>query len=164
MLREEIGPALVAGEEYELSVNGGWTDANGKPLAEAFRKRFRVAPQDTTQPDPKLWKVRPPRAGTRDALVVEFNEPLDRAMLERVIQVVSADDEEKLGQIEVSEQETRWRFTPDEPWSAGKHELVVAGVLEDLAGNSVGRKFEVRIDDKDREVIKEFRVPIEVRL
>ena len=155
MLREEIGPALVAGEEYELVVDSAWRDAAGNPLAESFRKRFRVGPQDTTQPNPKLWKVTPPKAGTRDHLVVEFNEPLDRAMLERVIQVISPSYKFVFGDIEIDRGETVWRYTPFEPWKAGHHALFIEGTLEDLAGNSIGRPFEVLLESKDKEVPKE---------
>jgi len=163
MLREEIGPALVAGGEYVLVVDGKWRDAHGNPLGEDFRKPFRTSPQDETQPNPHEWKLTAPAAGSREPLVIEFNEPLDQAMLHRVISIVSADGSETAGEVRVDRGETRWHFTPDETWAAGKHELVVAGVLEDLAGNSVGRRFEVRLEDRDQKVLKEVRLPFSTR-
>ncbi len=39
--------------------------------------------------------------------------------------------------------ETRWRFTPRDPWTAGDYDLVALAFLEDLAGNRIGRAFEV---------------------
>jgi hypothetical protein len=39
--------------------------------------------------------------------------------------------------------ETRWRFTPRSPWGAGDYRLVVGTDLEDVAGNSIARPFEV---------------------
>jgi hypothetical protein len=162
MLREEIGPALVAGEEYVLVVDGAWRDANGQPLGKDFRKTFRATPQDETQPDPRRWKLNLPSANSNQPLVIEFDEPLDHAMLHRVIRVVDANRSEKTGEVTVDRNESRWSFTPDVAWEAGAHELVVEGVLEDLAGNSVGRKFEVSMEDKDREVPQEVRVPFSV--
>ncbi len=41
--------------------------------------------------------------------------------------------------------ERSWRLVPAEPWQAGPYELVVDGILEDLAGNSLTRVF-----DRDR--------------
>ncbi|MDP1586599.1 MAG: hypothetical protein Q8M07_02550, partial [Prosthecobacter sp.] len=38
-----------------------------------------------------------------------------------------------------------WRFTPKEPWLTGTYQLEVPDILEDLAGNSVGRPFEVDV-------------------
>jgi hypothetical protein len=167
MLRDEVGPALVAGEQYVLVVDGAWRDANGTPLGEAFKKKFRAGPSDETQPDPKQWKVTAPKAGTRDPLSVDFNESLDHAMLERVLQVASSTGEMVPGVIDVVRGETAWRFTPDDSWKSGKHELVIAGTLEDLAGNSIGRPFEVSMDggktSMNSEVPQEARLPFEVK-
>ena len=39
--------------------------------------------------------------------------------------------------------ETRWRFTPRVAWVAGDYALVALTLLEDPAGNRLGRAFEV---------------------
>ena len=49
------------------------------------------------------------------------------------------------GESEISRNETRWSFTPSEPWREGSYHLVVLGILEDLAGNRIGRPFEVDV-------------------
>ncbi len=59
--------------------------------------------------------------------------------------------------------ERSWRFTPDDPWSAGAHDLVVDRVLEDLAGNSVGRPFQVPIID-GADPVGEWQTPRLVRV
>ena len=58
-----------------------------------------------------------------------------------------------------------WRFTPDEPWAAGRFNLAAAVYLEDLAGNSLERPFEVDIFEKveDRIEHKQARIEFEVR-
>ena len=43
----------------------------------------------------------------------------------------------------VDEQETRWTFMPRDAWRAGTYELLALDILEDLAGNQIGRAFEV---------------------
>ena len=85
--REEEGPALLEGNTYEFVVRTSWRDANGVALAKVHRKRFRVTAPDDEQPDPDHWEVTVPQAGTRDPLILGFREPLDRAMLMRVIDV-----------------------------------------------------------------------------
>jgi hypothetical protein len=162
MLRDEIGPALVAGQEYALVVDGDWRDANGQPLGDDFRKKFRAGRQDETQPDPHQWKIASPMVGGRGPLVIEFEEPLDHEMLHRVIHVIDPQGDEKSGEIAVDQNETRWQFTPHEHWLPGNYELAIEGILEDLAGNSLGRKFEVRMEHRDREVVKEVRIPFQV--
>ena len=47
------------------------------------------------------------------------------------------------GDIEVDQLETRWTFTPKDPWRAGTYHLLALDILEDLAGNQIGRAFEV---------------------
>ena len=84
----------------------------GNPLVSPFRKNFRVGQPDETSPDPKNWKMSAPRAGTREPLEVRFPEPLDRALLDRLISVQDATARAVPGQISVGEFETLWRFTP----------------------------------------------------
>ena len=43
----------------------------------------------------------------------------------------------------IEDSETRWLFTPRDAWLAGDYDFVAFAFLEDLAGNRVGRAFEV---------------------
>jgi len=47
------------------------------------------------------------------------------------------------GDVQTDAGETRWRFTPAAPWRAGEHQLQASSILEDVAGNRIGRPFEV---------------------
>jgi len=143
--REDLGPILESGRAYTLVVDREWPDAAGYPLRESYRKAFRAGTADETQPDPKTWKVEAPRAGTRDALVLVFPEPLDRALLERVLNVKGPDGSFLTGAIEVGDRETRWSFRPAQPWRSGTVQVVVDTTLEDLAGNNIARPFEVDV-------------------
>jgi hypothetical protein len=141
--REEVGPVLEAGKSYCVVIDRDWPDAMGNPLQAEFRKSFRVGTPDDSSPDPKRWSVRPPRANTRDPLEVDFPEPLDRALLDRLIAVQDAEGKILAGRVSIVREETRWRFTPKGPWGAGNYRLVVGADLEDVAGNSIARPFEV---------------------
>jgi hypothetical protein len=143
--REELGPVLEAGKRYVLVIGRGWRDASGRRLAAEYRKPFRVGPPDTTPPDPSAWVVDPPGAGTRAPVTVRFPEPLDRAMLGRVLAVEAGQGRPVAGTVEVGRNETAWAFAPDEPWRLGDYHLRVDRALEDRAGNSVGRPFEVDV-------------------
>jgi hypothetical protein len=143
--REEMGPALERGKTYTLEIDRAWPDANGEPLKETYRKTFRVADPDETQPDPKTWKVQAPAAGKAEPLAVTFPKPLDHAMLERVLRVTDERGEPVEGTITVSDGETRWQFTPGGAWRAGAYDLVVDTALEDSAGNSIAKPFEVDV-------------------
>jgi hypothetical protein len=143
--REDVGPALEQGKSYTLEIDRAWRDANGEPLKETYRKRLTVAAPDETQPDPKTWKLQTPAAGKGEPLLVTFPKPLDQGMLERVLVVKHEAGKEVDGTIAVTDEETRWRFTPKEPWRAGAYRIVVDTALEDPAGNSIKRPFEVDV-------------------
>jgi hypothetical protein len=143
--REEVGPALQEGKTYSLRIDRQWTDADGNPLKEAFSKTFTVgAPEDRVL-DQNDWKTSAPKTGTRQRLEVRFPRPLDHALLEECISVTGPADETIAGAMEIADEEKCWRFTPERPWHPGLHQLVVATRLEDLAGNRIGRPFEVDV-------------------
>ena len=161
--REEVGPALVEGQRYRLRIDAGWADAEGAPLTAAFEKSFLVGPPDSTRPEPELWRVMAPQKA-RDPVVVRFPEPLDRALLLRLLSVRDVEGRTLAGESAVTDGEREWRFTPDDPWRAGKHIVVAGTLLEDLAGNSIERAFEVdlfpsRIDRIDAKTVS---LPFEV--
>ncbi len=140
---EEVGPALEAGKHYTLVIDRAWTDANGQPLKEAFRKSFKAGPPDRDPPDPKLWKLQPPQRGSSKPLVISFPKPMDHALAQRMIRVVVPPGELVAGEAVLEDQERRWLFTPAQPWKAGPHTVLVQTTIEDLAGNNIGKAFEV---------------------
>jgi hypothetical protein len=143
--REEMGPVLEEGKSYSLVIDAGWQDAEGNPLKATYRKPFKAGTGIERPVNPKEWKVAAPPAGSREPLVVRFPEPLDHALLERVLWVTGPDGGGVVGIRAVTDEETCWRFTPEKPWQAGEHHVVAETILEDLAGNAIGRPFEVDV-------------------
>jgi hypothetical protein len=47
------------------------------------------------------------------------------------------------GACSLSDYEKSWRFTPQRAWAVGAHQLQVQTTIEDLAGNNIGKAFEV---------------------
>jgi uncharacterized membrane protein len=143
--REDLGPVLEEGQSYTLVIDAQWPDATGQPLKAEYRKQFRAAAPDDRQPDPKRWQIRPPEAESMQPLTILFDEPLDEAMLNRALAVVQDADTPVAGRVEIDQQEMRWRLHPESPWRSGAYSLIVLTALEDLAGNSIGRPFEVDV-------------------
>jgi hypothetical protein len=164
--REEVGPALVEGRAYTLVIDAEWPDATGQPLGDSFRRSFRVVAPDEVQPDPANWQLRIPPAGSSDPLTITFPEPLDRAMLDRAITVTGAAGKAVSGRVVVQDHETRWQFTPEHAWAAGHYHLMADTTLEDLAGNSIGRPFEVdQFERVEAKIPAAFvRLPFRVRI
>lgn len=162
--REENGAPMVDGNEYSLRVDGDWLDAQQKPLREPYIKKFRVSAADSIQPDPKSWKIDSPKDNSRSSVKVTFDEPLDHALLTRVIRVLDASKSEVAGTVSVLEHEKVWSFEPNEPWVLGRYTIAIASTLEDLAGNNLARPFETK--EREDKVIgaveSELSIPFNV--
>lgn len=140
---QEVGFALKSGRRYTLIVDEAWKDAKDVPLKAVFKKEFTVGPEDRTPIDPKNWQLDIPKAGTQDPLFVRMLESLDAALIQRFIDVLDAKGKLVEGKVTIMENERVWVFHPDQAWAAGGHSLEILKTLEDLAGNKVGRAFEV---------------------
>ena len=68
---------------------------------------------------------------------------MDWALALRLIAVADTRDAALAGAVALTDRERRWSFTPADPWRAGTHRLVVAATIEDLAGNNIGKAFDV---------------------
>jgi hypothetical protein len=163
--REELGPALIEGKRYTLVIDRAWNDGSGEPLKQSHRKSFRVLAPDDTQPDPKTWKLEAPAANGSAPFTVTFSKPMDSALAARMVWVADGDGKKVAGTVALSQKETRWQFTPAQPWKTGNYDLIADKALEDLAGNSIARPFEVDVfHPVQREIKTEtVKVPFEVR-
>ena len=141
--REDVGPVLEFGHRYTLSVDAAWRDATGEPLKSGFTKKFSVEKPVEVGIDMAAWRIEPPAANTKLPLVVKFPRPLDHALLLNKVHVLNDSGRLVVGGVAVSDEERKWEFIPAEPWPAGDYALEVDKVLEDLAGNRIGRAFEL---------------------
>ena len=165
LLLEEIGPSLEAGKSYTLVIGREWKDGAGNPLKENFQKSFKVKPPDRDPPDPAHWKIQPPPSGTREPLAVSFPEPMDHALAQRVINVIDESGQLVEGTVALEDQERRWTFAPGRPWRRGPYNLVIQTTIEDLAGNNIGKPFEVDLFEsvQRRLATSAVKLPFEVR-
>jgi len=138
----QMGRPLEVGRSVTFVISHEWPDEHGLPLKEDFRRTLRVGPTDLEPLDTAHWRIQPPQAGGRSGLIVTFPEPLDHGLLMRALGV-TRHGQEVDGEIAVDQLETRWTFTPSEPWRAGSYALLALDILEDVAGNQIGRAFEV---------------------
>ncbi len=141
-LNVEFGPVLVEGQHFTLVISGDWPSQRGVPLGRAIEKSFRAGPADHTQPNAESWGIDPP-VNARGKLRVTFPEAFDWALLQSQLWVETAAGKRVLGRIEIGAGETSWSFEPMQAWVAGSYRLAAGSVLEDLAGNSLARPFEV---------------------
>jgi len=140
---EEVGPSLVSGRAYTLVIDQDLLDAQGRPLVRSFERAFRVGPPDRQAPDPARWDLVIPASGTRAPLAVGFGESLDHALALRMIRIADVTGQALAGSATLEEHDGTWHFVPDQPWLPGAYHLHVQTTIEDLAGNNVGKPFEV---------------------
>lgn len=136
-LNVEIGPILDPGKSYTLIVSGDWEKESGQPLGTDAHKQFQAGPMDNSQPNPEKWQYSIPAAGTKNPLVITFSKALDYALIPRTIQIHA----EANPNISHHHNDRSIHFTPSEVWKKGPVKITTAPKLEDLAGNSIARPF-----------------------
>ena len=136
------GPVLRPGSRYSLMVSGLWRSSSGARLGKDKAFHFDTIDADHTCPAMARWKIQAPAAGTLEPLQIEFDEPLDPAMLGSALQVWHQGRALKL---RVSSSGKRWSAVPEKDWTSGRHELRADPLLEDLAGNNLKQPFEVDV-------------------
>jgi hypothetical protein len=142
-LRESMGPVLYEKRAYTLVVRGNWTDLEGNKLGKDTIKKFRTTPEDRVRIELSDWKLTAPTAGTRDAVTLTLSKCLDYRSLQTGFTVMNARGQIIDGAITSGKDEKSWRFTPTRPWQTGPHRLAVSPDVEDVAGNTPSRPFDM---------------------
>ncbi|MFK7876832.1 MAG: hypothetical protein AB8B71_13800 [Paracoccaceae bacterium] len=132
----ERGPALLAGRKYTLSVDGGWPSADGLSVLPAFDKSFLVSDALRSLPDTRMWTANAPCADTRDPLTISFDRPFDRHSLIRALRVETQTMQRIEGEVQITDAEHSWIFTPHKAWPPIDLQVVTDPSLEDVAGNN----------------------------
>ena len=160
---KQLGPPLIKGSPYQLLIDKDWQDTEGILLKENFQKNFFTSSRDSISPDEKKWTINAPKAGTKEQLVIKFNEPLDHVLAERAISVTDAIGNEVKGKLKVNDHGDIVYFSPDSEWKKGIHALQIESRLEDLAGNNLVRLFDVDLDQKQELQRKIHKRQFEIR-
>jgi len=138
----EDGTPLQVGRRYRLVVDPKMKDASGAPLKKAYEKVFVTGENDRRSPNYRDWQITVPPAGTSAPLVLNFAEPMEAALAQRMISLKTSQGDFVRGRISLHEGESIWNFRPDAPWNPGDYTLHFDAVMEDLAGNQLHRLFD----------------------
>ena len=98
--REELGPVLEAGKSYSLVIDRDWPDAQGNPLTGRVSQDLsgRSTRRDLAGPE-EPGAFDSPRAEHARSPGSSLPEPLDRALLDRLIAVQDADGKVVPGRV-----------------------------------------------------------------
>ena len=155
------GPPLVAGGRCTLEIGAGWRDATGARLAEPFRRDITVGPPLRAALDPADWRLTPPTARDQP-LVVDFPHPLDAALAIRAFTL-------RRGRAQLDchasleRDETRLLLSPEHGWRPGRYSLIADPVLEDIAGNRIGRPFDIDVRNEGRAEARGAELPFRIQ-
>lgn len=143
-LNIDEGPVFRPNKQYILIVAANWRSTAGVAIGRDQKFTINTTEADHACPQITQWAIQKPRAGTREALQLRFDEGMDPAMLQSALKVRKQGSSTDLhGTAQVNRNAKGWRFVPATAWEVGEYEVVVDPELEDLAGNTLIKPFEV---------------------
>jgi hypothetical protein len=143
-LNEEEGPVLRENTKHTLVIAGSWRSTSGVALGKEVRFDFQVRLADHEMPVMEKWQITVPKSGTREPLIVRFDEPLDPAMVTSALSIHRGSETVP---VEIEVEGLNWRAISLQPWTSGAYELRADPNLEDLAGNNLTKLFEVDVSE-----------------
>jgi hypothetical protein len=143
---QQYGPPLVAGRRYTLRIDPTWRDADGGPLIAGYEKSFIASAPTRTPLTVDDWRTHAPKAGTTDPIELQLPRPIDHALAERLVRVEGPEGPVVVTSVTANAERTI-RIVPRAPWSAGAYRVLIGAEIEDLAGNSLQRLFDVDLAD-----------------
>jgi hypothetical protein len=143
VLREVLGPVLYPDRDYTFVIRGTMVDSNGQMLGKDVTKKFRTTAEDRVRVELSDWKVQSPMAGAPGSVTVQFPKSVDHRGLENSLTIVDAKGDTVAGAVQIGKAEKSWTFAPTRPLSNQEYRLKVNGQLEDVAGNSPLRPFDL---------------------
>jgi hypothetical protein len=145
LLRELLGPVLLPGRRYTLVVRGEMLDAEGRPMGKDFTKSFRTTAEDRERIKLQDWKLTPPTVGTRAPMALDFTKCLDHRALVNFVKITDEQGKRVNGKLEIGAEQKSLSFTPAQPWSSQVYRIAVNPRLEDVAGNTPARPFDMDV-------------------
>lgn len=154
-LNVEIGPILEEGKSYRLAISEGWKTESGEMLEGDRKKDFEAGRVDEEQPDPSTWgSGYGVDASGRPLVLVHTGESLDpqsaRSRIEILVGGEAVDFEVRANQL----------VFPQPPEKIESFRIRIDPRLEDLAGNSLARPFNLDLESNPE--FEERTEPVEL--
>lgn len=133
----ELGPALLEGNRYELTISSAWQDVYGQELMVETTKEFVVSSPYRDAIHAQQWTILQPASDTRDPLGIQFDRIMDHALFQTMIHLQDGEGNLIQGVWKLSEEEREIQFIPEEEWQSGRYQIVMDSRMEDVAGNNL---------------------------
>ena len=148
-LQEHVqsGYPLVQGTVIMFIISEGFLDTHGAKLKSSQKITYKIGPPERRLVEIKNWQYHYPSIDSLEPITVEFDRPLDHALIQRCIWIKDDSGHEVQGCSQVGFEEKSWQFFPQIPWNIGRYTIIIEDILEDLAGNSIKRIFDRELLD-----------------
>ncbi|MCB1236014.1 MAG: hypothetical protein KDM91_13170 [Verrucomicrobiae bacterium] len=150
-LNVDFGTVLEPGKRYRLEIDPAWRTESGHPIGEGWSKTFTASAMDETQPSPAKWRIA--WSAELGGPVLIADETLDPSSLAKFLRIRRAGPEETTSEpasaawLASESGGARYRLAwPD--MGVGAFELIVDPRVEDLAGNSPARPFNLDLEKR----------------
>jgi len=107
---DRLPPARRA--SFRVLVGGGFRAPGASRSGAGANRRYAVGGDERRRVEPEGWRLTIPPSRTVDPLVVEFDRPLDSALLARCLHVAGPDGRRVDGTPELGPEERSWRLVP----------------------------------------------------
>ena len=144
-LQTDEGPVLTAHSRHSLVVSGDWRSVQGAPIGQEVVFPISTSDADHTCPAISKWELTLPRSQSLDPLLIDFDEPLDPAILPAALSIKLTGQKVHM-EVTLLNSGKQWQGKPSQPWHTGDYELHASSILEDLAGNNLLHPFEVDME------------------
>ena len=132
---EALGKRFKLFQKYRLVVENEMRDAQGHKLSNDYQKQF-IAYGPRLQEAGIFRVVTLPQAGSREPVILSDHKSHDYVSLLKSMRLTNKAGEKVPGTVEITDYESSWVFTPDQPWQAGEHKVYISDFIEDVAGNT----------------------------
>jgi len=148
----ELGPALLEGNHYQLTISGAWKDVHGQALSVETIKEFVVSPAYHQHIEIKDLVIQKPEANSDDSLRILFDRLMDHALVQSMIRIEDENNKLIPGHWETSEEEKIVQFIPKEPWKKGTYRIIMDSRMEDVAGNNLNNLLDQKTGEKNSNI------------
>ena len=157
----ELGPALLEGKRYKLSISSTWQDVYGQELSVTTAKEFVVGNAYRQHIKVNELEIKKPEANSDDILSIHFDRIIDHALVQSMLRI---EDENKNlidGYWETSEEEKTVQFIPQMTWKKGTYRIIMDSSMEDVAGNNLNNLLDQKtgeLNSNIQQIIRPFTI------
>ena len=157
----ELGPALLEGSKYQLTISDTWQDVYGQELLVNTTKEFVVTKAYRQSIKVDELEIQIPETDSEEKLSIHFDRIMDHALIQSMIQIKDENEKVIAGYWQTSEDEKMVQFIPENPWQKGTYQIIMDSRLEDVAGNNLNNLLDQKtgtMNSNVQQIIRWFKI------